>query len=339
MYIAVGSLAAIENVFPPIPSDIATLILAALFLREGPLEPLALWAAAVLGNGAGAMVPWAVARRFGPRIAQSRIGRRLLPPETVSLVEREYVRFGLPGIFLCRLLPAVRFIVSPFAGLVGIGPVRTFVPLLLATGVWYALIVGGGWLLGGQRDALVHVLRDLNLTLFAVGLVVIGAAVLWYLRRQERIARAAGERLLAAFETAVAEVGRAAPEATPAGPIPLAATVVLLVELAGHDEALDSRALHALENHARDRWGLGPVRRGETKVDYLDAARRAAASADHAARVALAAHVWSLTLADGVLSEHEAALMERIGAFLSLSPAELTEARQRALLVDRPGGA
>jgi membrane protein DedA with SNARE-associated domain len=132
IYLAVGVLAAVENVFPLVPSDAGILVVAALVVREGPLDPWLLWGVATLGNTLGAIVPWLIARRFGPRFAQSRSGRRLLPPDMVSLVEREYVRFGLPGIFLCRLIPAVRFIVAPFAGLVGIGPLRTFAPLGLA---------------------------------------------------------------------------------------------------------------------------------------------------------------------------------------------------------------
>lgn len=319
---------ALENLFPFVPSDIGVLVIAALLGRDGPLEPSTLWFAATLGNAVGALAPWAIARRFGPRIAQSTLGRRLLPPETVSLVEREYVRFGLPGIFLCRLIPGVRFIVAPFAGLVGIGPVRTFVPLSLAAAVWYALITGGGWVIGGQRAVLLRFLRDLNLGLALVGVVVIGAAVIWWFRRRQRIGRTAGERLSSALETAIAEIRRRPSQA--ATPIPLAATTMLLVELAAVDDELDPVALAALEARAVERWGLGPIRRVKTGgVDYLLHARAAAASTDHADRVALAAEVWRATLADGALTGHEVALLARIAALLELTDEDMAEARRR----------
>lgn len=328
IYLAVAIFTALENAFPFVPSDIGVLIVAALLVREGPLDPVTLTIVAILGNTAGAAIPWAVARRFGPRFAQSRTGRRLLPPELVSFVEREYVKFGLPGIFLCRLLPGIRFIVAPFAGLVGLGPVRTLLPLGLAATVWYVAIVAGGWWIGGQRSTLLRFLRGLNVGLALVGLVVVGVALWWWMRRRQRLAEAAGARLLAAFERAVAEV-RHLP--SPDGPIPLAATTLLLVELVGAEEGLDPAALAALEAHARDRWGLGPLERGHRpSVDFLAQARRAAAATDHAARTALATHIWRLMLADGSLSAHEAVVLDRVARFLSLTPDDIAAARRQA---------
>jgi membrane protein DedA with SNARE-associated domain len=328
IYLAVAFFTALENAFPFVPSDIGVLLIAALLVRDGPLDPLTLGLAATVGNSLGALVPWAIARRFGPRFAQSRTGRRLLPPDLVSFVEREYVRFGLPGIFLCRLLPGIRFIVAPFAGLVGLGPLRTLLPLSLASTVWYALIIGGGWLIGGQRSILLRYLRGVNVGLAVVGVVAIAAVAIWWSRRRRRLGQAGSARLIAALEAAVAEVRQSPlPEGTP---IPLAATTVLLVELAGSDEELDPAAFAALEAHAKERWGLGPVTRGFAPgVDYLTTARRAAASTDHAARIALAAQVWRLALADGALAAHEAVLFDRITTFLSLTPEDIEAAKRQ----------
>ena len=326
IYLAVAFFAAVENAFPFVPSDVGILAVAALLVRDGPLDPGTLWAAATVGNTLGALLPWHIARRFGPRFAQSRSGRRLLPPDMVSLVEREYVRFGLPGIFLCRLIPAVRFIVAPFAGLVGIGPVRTFVPLALAGGVWYAILVLGGWLIGGQREALLRFMRGLNLGLAVVGAVVVGAAFIWWYLRRQRLGKAAGERLAAALDAALAEMRRTPP--VEAAPIPLAATTLLLVELAAVDEAFDPAALEALESHARERWGLGAIDRPAGSGDYLSHARAAAAATDHAARIALAGHVWRMAVADGALSAYEMLLLDRIAAFLSLTPDDIAEVRR-----------
>jgi membrane protein DedA with SNARE-associated domain len=326
---------ALENAFPFVPSDVGVLIIAALLLRGGPLDPFALWAAATIGNSLGALVPWAVARHYGPRIAQSRVGRRLLPPDLVSLVEKEYVRFGLPGIFLCRLIPAVRFIVAPFAGLVGLSLSRTLVPFTLAAALWYVLIVGGGWFLGGRRDVLLGYFRDVNLGLAIFAIVLSVAGVVWWYRRRQRIGRAAGERLHAVLEKAIAELRNTPPADGTRVPSPAAA--MLLVEYAALDEELPPGALLALETHARERWGLGAVKRGlEPGVDYLHHARAAAAATDHAERVALAAEMWRLLLSDGTLTEHEAALLGRISIYLSLTPADITEVRRQATT---PGGA
>jgi len=157
---------------------------------------------------------------------------------------------------------------------------------------------------------------------------VIATAILWWYRRRQRLGRAAGERLAAMLDAALAEV-----RPTPAHAVtdvPLAATTMLLTELVAVDDQLDPAALDALEGYAKERWGLGPIPRGRTpSSDYLASAREAAAATDHAARIALAAHIWHTVLSDGTLSGHDVVLLDRIAAFLSLTPEDVAEARQR----------
>ena len=52
-----------------------------------------------------------------------------MSPEAVVAVERNYVRFGLAGLIVARLLPGFRSFTAPFAGLMRLGPVRTLVPI------------------------------------------------------------------------------------------------------------------------------------------------------------------------------------------------------------------
>jgi hypothetical protein len=51
---------------------------------------------------------------------------------------------------------------------------------------------------------------------------------------------------------------------------------------------------------------------------------------DTPARIALAAHVWRLTLADGGLSQHGAALLGRMATFLSLTNDDIDAAARQA---------
>ena len=60
-----------------------------------------------------------------------------MSPEAVVTVERNYVRFGLAGLIVARLLPGFRSFTAPFAGLMRLGPVRTLVPIGIASALWY----------------------------------------------------------------------------------------------------------------------------------------------------------------------------------------------------------
>jgi len=68
------------------------------------------------------------------------------------VIEREYLRFGVAGIFVSRFLPGIRAVVPPFAGLVGLSPLRTLLPMALASGIWYGGITILGTLIGSNWE-------------------------------------------------------------------------------------------------------------------------------------------------------------------------------------------
>ncbi len=182
----------VENFFPPSPSDVFVL-LAAFLTHQGTMDPLTIFLVAwVFGVGGAVAVYWS-SRRFGRRFFETPFGRRLITPGAFAAIEREYVRFGMIGIFIFRMLPAFRAVVSPFAGFVNLPARRAFPPIFLACAVWY----GGLTLLGSSVGANWSVIRrwfgrvNAGLGVLA-GLALLGL-VLWVLhrrkeRRRERLA-------------------------------------------------------------------------------------------------------------------------------------------------------
>lgn len=186
MYTVLGLLAAVENVFPPVPADTAV-ALGALLSHRGVTSPWLVFTVTIIANTASAALIYALARRMGPRFGQSRWGRRLLPPGALVAVERNYLRWGLPAIFLCRLIPGVRAIVPPFAGLVGLSPARALVPIALASAIWYAFVTILGVTLGAEWDHVIGLISSANHWLALVGAGVLLLGGVWYLwRRRSR---------------------------------------------------------------------------------------------------------------------------------------------------------
>lgn len=174
----------IENFFPPSPSDVFVL-LAAFLTNQGTMDPLTIFLVAWGFGVAGAVTVYWSSRRFGRRFFETPFGRRLITPGAFAAIEREYVRFGMVGIFIFRMLPAFRAVVSPFAGFVNLPARRAFPPIILACAVWY----GGLTLLGSSVGANWTVIRrwfgrvNAGLGVLA-GLVLLGL-VLWILRRRK----------------------------------------------------------------------------------------------------------------------------------------------------------
>jgi len=182
----------IENFFPPSPSDVFV-VLAAFLAHRGTMRPLTILLVAWGFGVAGAALVYWSARRFGRRFFQGRLGRRLITPGTFAAIEREYLRFGVVGIFLFRMLPAFRAVVAPFAGLVALRPAKTLIPIACACAVWYGGLILVGHQLGENWEDIQGMLGKLNTGLWIVALSVLGLFAVLILRRrrtsQARLAR------------------------------------------------------------------------------------------------------------------------------------------------------
>ena len=128
--------------------------------------------------------PAAATRRFGRRFFQGRLGRRLITPGTFAAIEREYLRFGVVGIFIFRMLPAFRAVVAPFAGLVALRPAKTLIPIACACAVWYGGLILLGHKLGENWEDIQGLLGKLNTTLWIVALAVLTVIAVLILRRR-----------------------------------------------------------------------------------------------------------------------------------------------------------
>ena len=192
LYAALGVVAAMENVFPPIPAD--TMVALGSFLAaRGQGSVVGAFLATWIGNVAGAMGTYAAGRRYGA----SRLERRLIGDKAggaQARLENLYGRFGIAALFLSRFIPGVRAIVPPFAGALRIPPLRAGAAIALASALWYGLVSYLGYTVGADWPRLVALIRH-DGTLAAIVAAVITLAVAaasWLRARRARAATDAG---------------------------------------------------------------------------------------------------------------------------------------------------
>jgi membrane protein DedA with SNARE-associated domain len=189
VYAVLVVLSAIENVFPPVPADVAV-VLGAFLARQGtvsaPLLGLLCW----LGNTASSAGMYFYARAHGRRFFASGWRRKLMPPESIAALEKAYARHGVYGIFLSRFLPGVRAAVTPFAGVARMSPTRALIPAATASAIWYAFLIAAGTLFAQSWPRARALVEDANrvLALVALAVVALVAAVVWW-RARRRHAR------------------------------------------------------------------------------------------------------------------------------------------------------
>jgi membrane protein DedA with SNARE-associated domain len=170
-------LVALENVFPPIPSEII-LPLAGFLTGQGRFSFPLVMLATTLGSLLGALVLYGVGAAAGRgrvRRLVERFGHwALLTPEDLTRAERWFDRYGTIAVFTGRLAPVVRSLVSIPAGYSRM-PLGKFV-LLTAVGsaIWNGVLVSLGWALGENWHNIERYVDWLQyLVLAAVALLVI----------------------------------------------------------------------------------------------------------------------------------------------------------------------
>jgi membrane protein DedA with SNARE-associated domain len=178
-YFGVALLMFLENVFPPIPSELI-MPLAGFTAARGELSLALVIVAGTLGSLSGAFFWYWVGRKLGrARVERfaARHGRWLtLCPPDIERAFDWFERHGGRAVLIGRVVPAVRSMISVPAGIAHMELQRFATYSALGTALWTALLTAAGYLLEGQYDRVGAYLNP-------VSNVVFGALVLWYLWR------------------------------------------------------------------------------------------------------------------------------------------------------------
>ena len=171
-----------ENVFPPIPSELI-MPLAGFSAARGEGNLLIVIIAGSIGSLLGALLWYYIGQKIGSKRLQqwaTKHGRWLtLSPQEVEQACAWFNRHGGKAVFIGRLIPAVRTLISIPAGIAGMPLASFLLYSTLGTILWTAFLATAGYLLESQYEKVAHWMNPISN-------VVIGLIVLGYLYRVVR---------------------------------------------------------------------------------------------------------------------------------------------------------
>jgi membrane protein DedA with SNARE-associated domain len=174
----VGLLILLENVIPPIPSEVI-LPLAGFRARTGAVNVVAVWPAATAGSVLGALLLYGLGAWLGYDRLYRLAGRRwfvFVSQKDLERGEAVFERHGGKVVLFARCVPFLRSVVSIPAGISGMPLLRFVVLTAIGSGVWNAAFLALGWVLGenwAQVEGFLGPVSYVVLALLVVGLVVL----------------------------------------------------------------------------------------------------------------------------------------------------------------------
>ena len=175
----VGVLVVLENLFPPIPSEIV-LPLAGFVAATGDADLLVMIAAATIGSVVGGCLLYGIAAAIGPvRLRRFVVGYGPWFGLTEDDLDRSEAWFddrANRAVLICRCVPLMRSLISIPAGLrrMPLAPFTLYT--LLGSLIWNSALVGAGYALGDNWAAAGEPIELLQKAV----LIVIGTAVIWF---------------------------------------------------------------------------------------------------------------------------------------------------------------
>ena len=178
--VGVGLLIALENVFPPLPSELI-LPFAGFASERGDLNIVLAWVAATIGALAGALVLYGLGAVVGYDRLHDLAGKRwfvLLGQKDLERGSSLFERYQAPIVLGGRCVPLVRSAVSIPAGIARMPLPRFCLYTALGAGLWNALFIYLGSVVGENYERIEGYVKPVSyvvvalLALAAVALVV-----------------------------------------------------------------------------------------------------------------------------------------------------------------------
>ena len=187
--LGVGLLVALENIVPPIPSEIV-LSLAGYLASAGRVHLVLVFLAATAGSVVGALALYWLGRALGEDRLRRWLDRiPLVDAEDLDTADRWFAEHEKSAVLLGRCAPVVRSLVSIPAGAnhmrLGLFTLLT----AIGSGWWNALFIGGGFALGSRWQRLEEYSHYFDYAIWAFFAIVVGSWIVKKMRKRAAAGR------------------------------------------------------------------------------------------------------------------------------------------------------
>ena len=189
-YLGVSFLIALENIFPPIPSEVI-LTFGGFMTTTTNLNIVGMVIASTIGSVIGAIILYLIGSLVSEKTLEKwltgKIGKILhIKLKYIRKAEKWFDEKGIFTVFFCRFIPVVRSLISIPAGIARMkwGPFLLFTTL--GSLIWNTVLISLGSIAGEHWETIVSYVSAYSKVGFAILIVVIVIAYLWYRKKTNK---------------------------------------------------------------------------------------------------------------------------------------------------------
>lgn len=187
-YVGVFSLIMIENVFPPIPSEVI-LLFGGFMTTYTKLSIFGMIVASTLGSLFGAIILYYIGKIFNKdrlkKIISGRLGKVLrLKVSDIDNADNWFDNKGNKTVFFCRFIPLVRSLISIPAGMSEMPMFKFLLYTLFGSLIWNTVLIIVGSVVGENWTKIVGILDTYSHIVVIILFIIFVAGVYFFYRNR-----------------------------------------------------------------------------------------------------------------------------------------------------------
>ena len=188
-YIGILLLILLENIFPPIPSEVI-LCFGGFMTTSTTLTIVGVIIFSTLGSVLGAIILYYIGRILNKekliKIVSGRIGRILrFKKKDIEIADKWFDKNGSITVFFCRFIPIVRSLISIPAGMSEMPIIKFLIFTTLGTLLWNSILTILGSIMGENWGVIVNIIDNYaSVVLMLLVIIFIVVIYLFYRKRK-----------------------------------------------------------------------------------------------------------------------------------------------------------
>lgn len=191
-YLGIFLLIALENIFPPIPSEVI-LTFGGFMTTESSLSKIGVIVFSTLGSVVGAIILFWIGTLLDVKTLEKIVDRwghiLRLTKKDVHKADEWFSKYGVWTVFFCRLIPLIRSLISIPAGMARMNFWIFLLFTTLGSLIWNTILVLVGASVGASWEKIVEYMDVYSSIIYGILAIALAIFIFYFIKKRKRSAQ------------------------------------------------------------------------------------------------------------------------------------------------------